>query len=76
VEPESDPEQEQQPARQSQPPFFNGFVQQVGRAGTNETRSPWGAGGGLDVETCMPWAGWQRFFRCRRATVWWSRSMV
>jgi hypothetical protein len=34
-------------------PFFNGFVQQVGRAGTNETRSPWGAGGGLDVETSV-----------------------
>jgi predicted porin len=30
-------------------PYFNGFMQTVGQVGTNDTLTPWGAGGGLDV---------------------------
>jgi predicted porin len=38
-------------------PYFNGFLQTVGQVGTNETLTPWGAGGGLDVHVAGLRAG-------------------
>jgi predicted porin len=38
-------------------PYFNGFMQQVGRVGTSETLTPWGAGGGLEVHVAGLRAG-------------------
>jgi predicted porin len=30
-------------------PYFNGFMQQVGQVGTDNTLTPWGAGGGVEL---------------------------
>jgi hypothetical protein len=38
-------------------PYFNGFLQTVGQVGTNETLTPWGAGGGLEVHVAGLRAG-------------------
>jgi len=38
-------------------PYFNGFTQTVGRVGTSDTLTPWGAGGGVEVHVAGLRAG-------------------
>ena len=38
-------------------PYFNGFTQTVGRVGTSDTLTPWGAGGGVEVHVAGLKAG-------------------